>query len=128
MFFSKKDSNKPIVLMHYEGLTGFRQDFPCKVSTDEMSIIFENGNGGIAKLSYNQIISIDFMPEINFMGKYHNNPISTSRTNAVKWFSVVNYVSSTQNNKYLAFWTVDSKGKKFFDSIVAKIPSRTTIL
>lgn len=129
MFFKKKDSNKPTVLMHYEGLQGFKQDFPCKASADEMFVMFENENGGIAKLPFEQITSIDYMPETNFMGKYHNNPVSTSKTGAVKWFSVVNYVSSTQENKYLAFWSVDSKGRKFFEEIGTKIASnKTTIL
>ena len=128
MFFKKKDSNKPTVLMHYEGLQGFKQDFPCKASKDEISIIFENENGGTAKLSFEQITSIDYLPETNFMGKYHNNPISTSKTGAVKWFSVVNYVSSTQENKHLAFWSVDSTGRKFFEDISTKVNNQTTIL
>lgn len=129
MFFKKKDSNKPTVLMHYEGLQGFKQDFPCKASADEMYVIFENENGGIAKLSFKQITSIDYMPEISFMGKYHNNPVSTSKTAAVKWFSVVNYISSTGENKYLAFWSVDSTGRKFFEGISTKITSsEATIL
>ena len=128
MFFKKKNSSKPMVLMHYEGLLGFKQDFPCKASADEMSVIFENENGGTAKLFFEQITSIDYMPETNFMGKYHNNPISTSKSGAVKWFSVVNYVSSSQENKYLAFWDVDSKGRKFFEDIMAKIPNKEIIL
>lgn len=128
MFFKKKDSNKPTVLMHYEGLQGFKQDFPCKAFADEIFVMFENENGGIAKLSFEQITSIDYMPETNFMGKYHNNAVSTSKTASVKWFSVVNYVSSAQENKYLAFWSVDSKGRKFFEEISTKIASKTTIL
>ena len=123
MFFKKKESNKPTVLMHYEGLQGFKQDFPCKVSKNETSIMFENENGGTAKLSFEQITSIDYMPETNFMGKYHNNPVSTSKTGAVKWFSVVNYVSSAHENKYLAFWSVDSTGRKFFEPIEKCISS-----
>ena len=128
MFFKKKDSNKPTVLMHYEGLQGFKQDFPCKASADENFVMFENENGGIAKLSFDQITSIDYMPETNFMGKYHNNAVSTSKTASVKWFSVVNYVASTQENKYLAFWSVDGKGRKFFEEINSKITSRETII
>lgn len=128
MFFKKKESNKPTVLMHYEGLQGFKQDFPCKASADENFVMFENENGGIAKLSFEQITSIDYMPETNFMGKYHNNPVSTSKTNAVKWFSIVNYISSAQESKYIAFWSVDSKGRKFFEEISTKINNRMVVL
>ena len=128
MFFKKKGLNKSTVMMHYEGLQGFKQDFPCKAFTDEFSVIFENENGGTAKLSFEQITSIDYMSETNFMGKYHNNPLSTSKSGAIKWFSVVNYVSFSQENKYLAFWSVDSKTRKFFEDINAKVSSKTTVL
>lgn len=72
-------------------------------------------------MSVEQIRSIDYMPETNFVGKYHNNPISTSKSGAVKWFFVVNYISSAQEKKYLAFWNVDSKGRKFFEDITLKL-------
>ena len=39
MSFSKKDKNKnEMNIMHYEGLQGFRQDFPCVARLDEESI------------------------------------------------------------------------------------------
>lgn len=117
MFFKKKASNKPTVLMHYEGLQGFRQDFPCKAKIDGRTIVFENEKGGIAKLPFDQIISVDYLQEIHFMGKYHNNPVATAKSGAVKWFSIVNYKSSSNEIKYLAFWSVDSTGRNFFDKV-----------
>lgn len=127
MLFSKKKKDSRITLMHYEGLQGFRQDFPCKAETDDTCIIFTNENNGTAKLPYSQIQTIDYMQEVHFMGKYHNNPISTAKM-GVKWFSVVSYISSSGENKYLAFWSVDSTGRKFFDEVRTKISSGSITL
>ena len=38
--FGKKKNNGKVTLMHYEGLQGFRQDFPCKLDVDDSAIIF----------------------------------------------------------------------------------------
>lgn len=127
MLFSKKNKDDKTTLMHYEGLPGFRQDFPCKAEVKESCIIFTNENGSTISLPLNQIQSIDYMPELNFMGKYHNNPITTAKV-GVKWFSVISYISSTGESKYLAFWSVDSKGRKFFDTVRNDIlPDSTTL-
>lgn len=127
MLFSKKKKDSKVTLMHYEGLQGFRQDFPCEAETDDTCIIFINENNGTAKLPYSQIQTIDYMQEVYFMGKYHNNPVSTAKM-GVKWFSVVSYTSSSGENKYLAFWSVDSTGRKFFDEIRSKISSGSITL
>ncbi|MBQ8683700.1 MAG: hypothetical protein IJ518_04195 [Clostridia bacterium] len=126
MFFKKKDINE-VVLMHYEGLIGFKQDFPCKAFIEDENVLFKNDTTDI-RLSYNQINNIDYMPETNFMGKYHNNPVNTSETNAVKWFSVITYTSSSGETKYIAFWSVDSKGRKFFEKVEQNIPHKKVVL
>ena len=126
MFFKKKDINE-VVLMHYEGLIGFKQDFPCKAFIEDENVLFKNDTTDI-RLSYNQINNIDYMPETNFMGKYHNNPVNTSKTNAVKWFSVITYTSSSGETKYIAFWSVDSKGRKFFEKLEQNIPHKKVVL
>ena len=41
MFFKKKDINE-VVLMHYEGLIGFKQDFPCKAFIEDENVLFKN--------------------------------------------------------------------------------------
>ena len=123
--FGKK--NKDVVLMHYEGLQGFKQDFPCNVKLDEEAVVFSNSNGGSAKLAISQIQSLDSMPEVNFMGKYHNNPVSTARM-GVKWFYVINYVSSSGEAKYIAFWGTDSATRKFYDELNSKVSSGTISL
>ena len=126
MFFKKKDINE-VVLMHYEGLIGFKQDFHCKAFIEDENILFKNDTTDI-KLAYNQIDSIDYMPEMNFMGKYHNNPVNTSKTNAVKWFSVISYTSLSGEVNYIAFWSVDSKGRKFFEKVEQSIPHKEVVL
>lgn len=127
MFFSKKDKNtNEMNIMHYEGLQGFRQDFPCVARLDEESIIFENKEGFSVGLAYNKLQSVEYMPEQNFMGKYHNNPVSTAKM-GVKWFYVIHYISSSGEAKYIAFWGVDTKTSKFFDALKAKVVPPTHI-
>ena len=126
MFFKKKDINE-VVLMHYEGLTGFKQDYPCKVFVDAANIIFINDTTEI-RLAFNQINNIDYLPEINFMDKYHNNPVNTSKTTAIKWFSVISYTNSSGEEKYIAFWSVDGKGRKFFEKVEQNIPHKEIVL
>ena len=115
MFFKEKDINE-VVLMHYEGLVGFKQDFPCRAFIEDENILFKNDTTDI-KLAYNQIESIDYMPEMNFMGKYHNNPVNTSKTNAVKWFSVISYTSSSGEAKYIAFGRLTARVESFLKKL-----------
>ena len=125
--FGKKKNNGKVTLMHYEGLQGFREDFPCKLDVDDSAIIFCNENNATIKLPFNQIQSIDYLPELNFMGKYHNNPTTTAKA-GTKWFSVVTYISSSGESKYLAFWSVDSTGRKFFEEVRNRTASGTITL
>lgn len=125
MLFSKK--KKELVMMHYEGLPGFKQDFPCKVDSDESNIIFTNEHNSVVNLPISQIQNIDSLPEMNFMGKYHNNPVNTAKTkNAVKWFYVINYTSSSGEAKYVALWGTDGSIRKFFDELNAKLSSSSS--
>lgn len=126
MFFKKKVVNE-FVLMHYEGLSGFKQDFPCKIFIEDTTILFENDNINI-KLSFNQINGVDYLPEMNFMSKYHNNPVNTSKTNAVKWFSVIHYTNSVNEGKYIAFWSIDGKGRKLLKKVEQNISHKEIIL
>lgn len=130
MLFSKKDKSKAdkneMNIMHYEGLQGFRQDFPCTARLDEEGITFENKEGFSVGLAYSKLQSIEYMPELNFMGKYHNNPVSTAKM-GVKWFYVIHYISSSGESKYIAFWGVDTKTSKFFDELKTKVVPPTHI-
>lgn len=118
MLFSKK--NKGASIIHYEGLQGFKQDIACNVILNDDAVVFTNAQGSSASLKYNQIQSLDFLSEVQFMGQYHNNPVSTARVGA-KWFGVIKYISSTGDNRYLAFWCVDSKIRNLFKDIEPKL-------
>lgn len=119
MFGKKK---KDLVLMHYEGLQGFKQDFPCNVKLDDEAVVFTNNNGGSAKLPLTQIQSLDSLPEVNFMGKHHNNPVSTAKM-GVKWFYIINYTSSSGESKYIALWGTNSEARKFYDELNVQVSS-----
>lgn len=129
MLFSKKAKNpSEMNIIHYEGLQGFRQDFPCTVKLDDEVLTFSNKEGFTISLAYSKLQSIDFMPEPNYMSKYHNNYVSTAKTKAaVKWFYVINYISSSGEAKHIAFWGVDLKTSKFFDEIKTKVVPQTHI-
>lgn len=126
MFFKKKETDE-FVLMHYEGLVGFKQDFPCKIIIEDTSILFKNDNTDI-RLSFNQINGVDYLPELNFMGKYHNNPVNTSKTTAVKWFSVISYTNSANEDKFIAFWSVDGKAGKLLKRVEQNISHKEIVL
>lgn len=119
-FFKKKEKLQ-FKLMHYEGLKSFMQDFPCEAELDVDGVVFTSGNN-TARLKFEQLICVDYMKEIHFMGKYHNNPVSTAKS-GVKWFSVITYKSSDGQTKYLAFWSVSSDGFDFIEKIKSKIPA-----
>lgn len=119
MFFSRKKSKSDgIVISHYEGLPGFRQDFPCNVKVSDDILVFSNNEGKIVNLPIAQIQSIDTMVrERNFMARYHGNAITTSK-GPEKLYYVITYTSSSGATAYLAFWdTYNSKTNKFFESI-----------
>lgn len=119
MFGKKKQSNV-LKIMHYEGLPNFNQDFPCLLKNDGTNLIFESQAGNKINLPIDKINLIERMPELNFMGKYHDNALTTSKL-GVKWFTIIHYQSSNESNKYIALWTVDLKSAKFFDEIKSSI-------
>ena len=106
-------------LIHYEGLSGFKQDFPCMVTLDNDCVVFQNNDGNVAKLPYDRILKVDAMPEQNFMAKYHNNKAKTKK--GTVWFRVITYISSSGEEKYIALWDVGIKVIKFFDQLESKL-------
>ncbi len=128
MLFSKKKTDSPVVLMHYEGLRGFSQDFPCEVSLENENVIFKNKKPEVVvTLPIKQIQSIDFLPETNFMGQYHNTTATTAKM-GTKFFHVIKYTSSDGEAKIVALWDVGSKGKALMDAVKEKItPSSYTL-
>ena len=128
MLFSKKKTDSPVVLMHYEGLRGFCQDFPCEVSLENENVIFKNKKPEVVvTLPIKQIQSIDFMPETNFMGMYHNTTATTAKM-GTKFFYVIKYITADGESKFVALWDVGNKAKTLMDAIRERIsPSSYTL-
>lgn len=113
MFFKKKEKTS-FQLVHYEGLH-FNQDFPCEVSFDTDCLIFKSDNQ-TAKLKFDQLRNAEYMKEVQYMGKYHNNPVSTAKC-GVKHFCVIHYKASTGDDKYIAVWTVGMDAINFVEKL-----------
>lgn len=120
--FKKKITS--LSMVHYEGLSNFKQDFPCTVTLEDDHIMFQNNEGNVAKLPYDRILKIDAMPEVNFMAKYHNNKAKTKK--GTVWFRIITYISSTGEEKYIAMWDVNTKTIKFFEQIATRIKKQPT--
>lgn len=121
--FGRKKEIDTITVMHYEGLTGHKQDFPVSMILGEEFVIFQNGEN-VAKLPYDRIITIDSMTEQNFMAKYHNNKAKTKH--GTVWFKIITYTASTGEEKYIALWDVSVKAEKFFAQLEARIRKEPT--
>lgn len=127
LFEKKASKSDGVNIMHYEGLPGFRQDFPCNMKAEPDKVVFSNAEGSTVTLAAAQITGIDWMREDMFMGKYHNNPVNTSKSNAVKWFAVINYSSSSGESKYIAFWSTTAKEKDYLQKTIQIVPSHITL-
>lgn len=123
MFGRKKNVNT-MTMIHYEGLSGFQQDFPCTVTLEDDYLVFQNKDGNTAKLPYDRILTLDAMSEQHFMAKYHNDKAKTKR--GTVWFRIITYTSSAGEEKYIALWNVDVKGIKFFDQLTERIKKKPT--
>ncbi len=125
--FKKKSADDGFVVNHYEGLPSFKQDFPCNMKVVDGAVVFSNNGGSTASLNAEQITNIDWLREDMFMGKYHNNPVNTGKAGATKWFAVINYKSSSGEEKYIAFWSLNSKAKDFLLQNVNIKPQNITL-
>lgn len=111
MFGKKKDTNV-LNVMYYEGLPGFIQDFPCTITLEDSAFVIKKVKPDLTvKLPFNQVISIDAMPEKNFLVQYHNTAGTTSKI-GTKFYYVIKYTSSAGEVKHIAFWDVSAKAMK----------------
>lgn len=120
--FGKKKNTNVLTVMHYEGLPNFNQDFPCTLTNEGNTLVFETQSGNKVNLPIDRIKQVERMPELNFMGKYHNNALTTAKS-GVKWFTVIHYQSANNSDEYIAVWTVDFKSVKFFENITKNLPT-----
>jgi hypothetical protein len=121
MFGKKKKNNNVLNVMYYEGLQGFLQDFPCKITLEDDALIISKTNPDLnVTLPYKQITAIDTLPEQNFMAQYHNITGTTAKM-GTKFYYVIKYTSSSGEPKHLAFWDVSGKTMKQFLSIRERI-------
>lgn len=125
--FGKKKPKNILSVIHYEGLPNFNQDSPCALTHNEDTLVFETNTGNIVNLKIDKLTQIERMPELNFMGKYHNNAVNTAKS-GVKWFTIIHYTASDDSQKYIAVWNVDFKSAKFFEDISAKLQSKEVTL
>lgn len=113
MFGKKKDSI--IKVMHYEGLDGFIQDYPCTIEIkDNIFEIKRIKPETTVNLSITQIKKIETMEEPRFMMKYHNNDGTTDK-GMKKYYLVITYISKNNEEKYIAFWGTIFEYNKFLD-------------
>lgn len=120
MLFKKKNSNI-IKAMHYEGLEGFNQDYPCTI--EEKEDVFEIRKikpEMIVTLPKNKIIKIDSLKDNEFMQKYKN----TIGTNKRKFYLVITYKSNEGIEKNIILWGTASEAIEF-DNLKMKFAGKT---
>ncbi len=105
MFGKKKDDS--IRVMHYEGISEFATNQPCKLKLDaDVLTITRIKPETVVTLPTNRIQSISALREEQFMQTYHGNAANTSMMkNAHKDFIVIQY-----DKGVLAFWEVNGIG------------------
>lgn len=110
MFGKKKET--VIHVMHFEGISGFSQDYPCTIGTDEMNLIVKKIKpDATVTLPLSRITSCDTMTEKDFMLKYHGQATTTSKTKGIdKYYLIVNY-----DKGKLVFWGTSTEYRFFID-------------
>lgn len=106
--FGKKVDSDEIRVMHYDGLQGFAQDGVCFLSVNDDAILFRSVKPVVeATLPCSQVLSIDIMPEQNYMAKYRGNAGTTAKFGQ-KIYVVIQYSSSQGEDRTIALWYVAS--------------------
>jgi hypothetical protein len=108
MFGKKKQ--KPIKVLHYEGIEGFASDYPCTLElTDDTLIIKRIKPETTVTLPLNRINSFTAMEEPRFMEMYHGEAKRTDK-GTKKYYLVIQY-----DKGRLAFWGTVSEWGKFIE-------------
>ena len=110
MFGIKKKDFPGLTVMYYEGLPGFNQNFPSYINHNEQGLVFFKPNSDItATLPYFKLLNFEIMPERDYMLKYHNEAVSTSKIKADKWYIVIHYRGESEP-KRIALWGMPGSG------------------
>lgn len=110
-----KSKNSIIKVMHYEGLDGFVQDYPCTIEIKDNNFEIKRIKPETTvNLSITQIKKIETMEESRFMVKYHNNDATTDK-GMKKYYLVITYISKNNEEKYIAFWGTIFEYNKFLN-------------
>lgn len=99
MFGKKKEYEIPV--QHYEGITEFATDYPCRLEMDTDNLVIKRLKPETTvTLPRNRITSISAMEEERFMLMYHNSKDNTSKAKGIKKY----YLVITYDKGFLAFW------------------------
>lgn len=109
MFGKKKQDFPGVPVMYYDGLPGFDQNFPAYLNHNEQGIIFFKPNSPVTvTLPYTKLLNFEFIPEKDYMLKYHNETLSASKSNLEKRFIVIHYKSDT-GLKQVVLWGLQDR-------------------
>lgn len=112
MFGKKKQAGIPV--QHYEGISAFAQDWPCRLEVKEDHLeIRRLKPETTVNLPLDRIVQIDTMGRPEFMAKYHG---ATEPPQKIKTsFLVITYTAQDGSEKYIALWGTATEGIKFLD-------------
>lgn len=109
MFGKEKQAFPGLPIMYYEGLPGFDQNFPLYLKQTEKGLVFFKPNSTVtATLPIEKLLNYEAMPERDYMLKYHNEAVSTSKSKADKWYLVIHYSGESGPQK-IALWSTPGK-------------------
>lgn len=121
MFGRKKKELPPgVSVMHYDGLPGISQDSPCFMEQTTDALVFRKMEGATITLPLEKISTVDIMDERNFGVRYRGTGELTSKTNAVKWYAVINYDAG----KRIILWFLGGKESKALWGLKKQIESQ----
>lgn len=112
MFGKKKEKQSGVPVLHYEGISSFATDYPCRIELkDDCFEIKRIKPETTVILALDRIKSFSAMEEEKFMLKYHGQAKNTSKMkNMKKYYLVVEY-----DKGILAFWGTAKEYGYFID-------------
>ena len=110
MFGKKKPEFPGLPVMYYEGLPGFDQNFQLYLKQTEEGLIFFKPNSTVtATLPYSRLLNFEFIPERDYLLKYHSEAVSTSKIKLEKRFIVIHYKANPEPKRVVLWGLQDKK-------------------